>query len=238
MTGKEGLPSSSSLRVSVSRHQVTRWILRGSVLVLQVFGSFPYTWSGLPHRPKFSLSLCLWAAFIKIFLVVGMYLNITTGQLNPKTETSEVLSVVAEVYLTFELVGAHLIDLFMLVRSPKLARILNQLPEPLEAKDAISHLNGRVLRFFILETVIAITFGFYYILNQSQSNSIPLQVVLTMVYVIGICELSSVYFIFKIILVIISQRLVNSVKEVLDSPPKTSTEISFQILERNCRQVR
>lgn len=220
--------------------QGCKWVICFCVWSLQLVGSFPYTWPGPPHQPRFSLWLCAWCVFMKIYCLFGVYVLFQVGGISLSDWTgSDLHGIIYKVSLMVYLCAYSQPHLVLLAKSRKLANILSRFApfdEPVSQRRGVSPLILlQVLLLDFLIPAVALTFP-----------SVPLlghRLVMVLFAVLGGHSCFSAYLLFKALSVALSAYLVDAVEETLSptlSEEGASASLalpSLLLLEKRIRKV-
>ncbi|ROT69261.1 hypothetical protein C7M84_012577 [Penaeus vannamei] len=220
--------------------QGCKWVICFCVWSLQLVGSFPYTWPGPPYQPRFSLWLCAWCVFMKIYCLFGVYVLFQVGGISLSDWTgSDLHGIIYKVSLMVYLCAYSQPHLVLLAKSRKLASILSRFApfeEPVSQRRGVSPLILlQVLLLDFLIPAVALTFP-----------SVPLlghRLVMVLFAVLGGHSCFSAYLLFKALSVALSAYLVDAVEETL-SPTLSEEGVSASLalpslllLEKRIRKV-
>lgn len=238
----------SALRPSMTQSQVTIWLLRISITSFQAIGSFPYTWSGPPHRPQLSLGLCMWAVINKILQVFGIIVNILVNYIHPDdSDGIQVGDIIANIYMISSAVSLYLRYLAVLFRSPVLAECLDLIVNDPQIMSTMSLSCTSLLLTLLMHMVICIGWVIGYCTYVLPFLSIFMFTVILVSTLMEIVGLLSFCLLFETLSHILSTRLVDVVREGMVSlslwRPDLDLSSGSQVvspmfsLERNIRQV-
>lgn len=239
MTPRDFALRTLSPRVSKLGHEFNRRLLRGAVSVLQVIGLFPYRWAGPPHRPEFSVVLCLWSFSTWMFLTVDLYL-ICVYRLSPPDATDEDLdTTVAFIRKICEVIGVYMSCLFLLLRSRRLASVLEQAGVLFEGDlDLRLDANHRVSCVAFL--VILVTWGSQHVLDAASIPLWPLCVVVMLSTVSSLLGILLEIVLFKTLCAGMSSVLLDIVNGLTGRSPTLANDVRkvFGLAENKIRKVR
>lgn len=124
--------------------------LRCILVGLRSSGSFPYT--GSPRLLKFSWPLVLWSAFVQVFVSFGLYLGLSDEVLALRRKADvTVIDVISVLSSATGKSSMQLGNLLLLIKSRKIAKCLNTLPEQdLSKKKVVAEDRGILLLTFFL----------------------------------------------------------------------------------------